>query len=185
MWFFRLFVLFCFSVSGVASVCDRHGSHVPAKGSGPEDTGPSHRHATRLERLRAPYIHSYIYTYIRININLLFVPLPTGGSITFKDVHFSYPSNPDRKILNGLSLHVPAGKKVAIVGSSGSGKSTIYRLLYRFYDADSGQVLVDQQDVRNITLPSLRSVRATHINLPYGACLMLIISLVLFGFRSW
>eukprot|EP01036_Dinobryon_divergens_P022502 gene22503-30763_t len=79
-----------------------------------------------------------------------------GGSITFKDVHFSYPSNPDRKILNGLSLHVPAGKKVAIVGSSGSGKSTIYRLLYRFYDADSGQVLVDQQDVRNITLPSLR-----------------------------
>ena len=79
-----------------------------------------------------------------------------GGSITLKDVHFSYPSNPDRKILNGLSLHVPAGKKVAIVGSSGSGKSTIYRLLYRFYDADKGQVLVDDQDIKEVTLSSLR-----------------------------
>jgi ABC-type multidrug transport system fused ATPase/permease subunit len=105
-----------------------------------------------------------------MDINLL-SHYQQGGSITFKDVHFSYPSNPDRKILNGLSLHVPAGKKVAIVGSSGSGKSTIYRLLYRFYDADSGQVLVDQQDVRNITLHSLRSVRVTtyNKNLPYWA----------------
>ena len=125
----------------------------------------------------------YLHTYRSMYINLL-SHFQTGGSITFKDVHFSYPSNPDRKILNGLSLHVPAGKKVAIVGSSGSGKSTIYRLLYRFYDADSGQVLVDQQDVRNITLPSLRSVRAAHIKLPYGAYFMLIISLVLFGFTS-
>jgi ABC-type multidrug transport system fused ATPase/permease subunit len=86
----------------------------------------------------------------------LLIPCRKGGSVTFNDVHFSYPSNPDRKILNGLSLHIPAGKKVAIVGSSGSGKSTLYRLLYRFYDTDQGQILVDGQDVKQVTLQSLR-----------------------------
>jgi len=80
-----------------------------------------------------------------------------GGSITFNDVHFSYPSNPERKILNGLTLHIPAGKKVAIVGSSGSGKSTLYRLLYRFYDVDSGSIAIDGQNVKEKTLKSVRA----------------------------
>jgi len=79
-----------------------------------------------------------------------------GGDILFQDVHFSYPSNPTRGILNGLSLHIPQGKKVAIVGSSGSGKSTIYRLLYRFYGANSGKVLIDGQEVNDVTLESVR-----------------------------
>jgi ABC-type transport system involved in Fe-S cluster assembly fused permease/ATPase subunit len=79
-----------------------------------------------------------------------------GGDIDFQDVRFSYPSNPTRSILNGLNLHIPQGKKVAIVGSSGSGKSTIYRLLYRFYGANGGKVLIDGQDVEGLTLASIR-----------------------------
>jgi len=80
-----------------------------------------------------------------------------GGTIELRDVHFHYPSTPQRQILEGLSLSVTPGQKVAIVGSSGSGKSTIYRLLYRFYDCERGQVTIDGQDVKDVSLSSLRS----------------------------
>ncbi|CAI9107189.1 OLC1v1006492C1 [Oldenlandia corymbosa var. corymbosa] len=76
------------------------------------------------------------------------------GSIQFENVHFSYLS--ERKILDGISFLVPAGKSVAIVGTSGSGKSTILRLLFRFFDPDSGHVRIDGQDVQKVTLESLR-----------------------------
>lgn len=62
-----------------------------------------------------------------------------------------------RSILNGVTMEIPAGKTVAIVGSSGSGKSTILRLLYRFYDATEGSITVDGQDMRSVQLQSLRS----------------------------
>ncbi|KAL4587867.1 hypothetical protein LXL04_000742 [Taraxacum kok-saghyz] len=78
----------------------------------------------------------------------------SGGSIEFQDVHFSYMS--ERKILDGISFVVPAGKSVAIVGTSGSGKSTILRMLFRFFNSDSGTVKIDGQDIRNVTLESLR-----------------------------
>ncbi|XP_075521888.1 ABC transporter B family member 25, mitochondrial [Primulina tabacum] len=78
----------------------------------------------------------------------------TGGGIEFDDVHFSYLS--ERKILDGTSFVVPAGKSVAIVGTSGSGKSTILRLLFRFFDAHSGHIKIDGQDTRLVTLESLR-----------------------------
>lgn len=65
-----------------------------------------------------------------------------GGSILFDNVHFSYLA--ERKILDGISFIVPAGKSVAIVGTSGSGKSTILRLLFRFFDAHSGSVITNQ-----------------------------------------
>ncbi|CAA0838109.1 ABC transporter B family member 25-mitochondrial [Striga hermonthica] len=78
----------------------------------------------------------------------------TGGSVEFKDVHFSYL--PERKILDGISFVVPAGKSVAIVGTSGSGKSTILRLLFRFFDTHSGHIKIDGQDIRTVTLESLR-----------------------------
>mmetsp|Transcript_26767 Transcript_26767/g.58286 ORF Transcript_26767/g.58286 Transcript_26767/m.58286 type:complete len:775 (-) Transcript_26767:470-2794(-) len=77
-----------------------------------------------------------------------------GLTISFKDVHFGYVH--DRPILRGLDLEVPAGRSVALVGTSGSGKSTVLRLLSRFYDCTQGQVLVDGVDVRDLKLSSLR-----------------------------
>ncbi|BBN06323.1 ATP-binding cassette, subfamily B, heavy metal transporter [Marchantia polymorpha subsp. ruderalis] len=77
-----------------------------------------------------------------------------GGNISFDNVHFGYVS--DRPILGGVSFDVPAGKSVAIVGTSGSGKSTILRLIYRFFDCQSGSVRVDGQDLKDVTLDSLR-----------------------------
>ncbi|KAK2430584.1 ABC transporter B family member 25 [Trifolium repens] len=77
-----------------------------------------------------------------------------GGSIQFENVHFSYLT--ERKILDGISLLVPAGKSVAIVGTSGSGKSTILRMLFRFFDPHSGSIKIDDQDIRDVTLESLR-----------------------------
>lgn len=78
----------------------------------------------------------------------------TRGDIVWTDVNFAY--TPDRPILRGLNLHIPAGKKVAIVGASGAGKSTIARLLYRFYDIDSGSICIDGQNIRQVTQDSLR-----------------------------
>jgi ABC-type transport system involved in Fe-S cluster assembly fused permease/ATPase subunit len=77
-----------------------------------------------------------------------------GGEIVFENVSFSYV--PDRVILKNISFHVPPGKTVAIVGSSGAGKSTIGRLLFRFYDVTEGRITIDGQDIRDITQSSLR-----------------------------
>ncbi|KAM3692277.1 hypothetical protein ACB098_08G075000 [Castanea mollissima] len=77
-----------------------------------------------------------------------------GGSIQFNNVHFGYLT--ERKILDGVSFVVPAGKSVAIVGTSGSGKSTILRLLFRFFDINSGSIRIDGRDIREVTLESLR-----------------------------
>jgi ABC-type transport system involved in Fe-S cluster assembly fused permease/ATPase subunit len=79
----------------------------------------------------------------------------TSGNVRFEDVRFSY--DPERAILKGLSFEVPAGKTVAIVGPSGAGKSTISRLLFRLYDVSSGKILIDGQDIRNVTQSSLRA----------------------------
>src|SRR3982751_1646337 len=79
----------------------------------------------------------------------------TSGSVRFDDVRFSY--DPEREILKGLSFDVPAGKTVAIVGPSGAGKSTISRLLFRLYDVSSGKIMIDGQDIRDVTQKSLRA----------------------------
>ncbi len=76
-------------------------------------------------------------------------------SVAFEDVHFGYEK--DRTILHGLSFEVPAGSHVAIVGPSGAGKSTIARLLFRFYDPQSGRILIDGQDIARVTQASLRA----------------------------
>jgi ABC-type transport system involved in Fe-S cluster assembly fused permease/ATPase subunit len=86
------------------------------------------------------------------------VPLViSGGDLVFDNVHFSYG---DRAILKGVSFRVPAGRRVAIVGPSGSGKTTISRLLFRFYDPQSGALLLDGQDLRDVTQNSLRAAIA-------------------------
>ena len=82
--------------------------------------------------------------------------LITGeGAIQFKRVSFSY--EPNRQILFDVSFEIPAGCTVAVVGQSGSGKSTLARLLFRFYDASEGCILINDQDIRDITQKSLRS----------------------------
>ena len=76
-------------------------------------------------------------------------------SLVFDDVHFGYER--DREILKGLSFEVPAGAHVALVGPSGAGKSTIGRLLFRFYDPWEGRILIDGQDIAQVTQASLRA----------------------------
>lgn len=78
-----------------------------------------------------------------------------GGEIVFDHVDFHY--EPARPILHDVSFRVPAGNTVAIVGSSGAGKSTVSRILFRFYDVASGSVRIDGQDIRDVTQSSLRA----------------------------
>ncbi len=77
-----------------------------------------------------------------------------GGSVTFLNVGFSYPD--DARVLQDFTLHIPAGQKVGLVGRSGAGKSTVLALLQRLYDPERGHVLIDEQDIAEVTLESLR-----------------------------
>jgi len=79
----------------------------------------------------------------------------TKGEVKFENVSFAY--EPERPILNHVSFTVPAGQMVAIVGPSGAGKSTISRILFRFYELSGGRVLIDEQDIRDVTQASLRA----------------------------
>lgn len=82
-------------------------------------------------------------------------PLNVGeGTVDFKDVTFWY--NPEIEALRGINLSIPRGNTVALVGASGSGKSTIMNLIPRFYDVTSGDILIDGQSIRDVTLDSLR-----------------------------
>lgn len=78
------------------------------------------------------------------------------GEIEFEHVKFTYPSRPDSIVLQDFNLKVDAGKTVALVGASGSGKSTAIALLQRFYDADDGIVKIDGVDIRNLQLKWVR-----------------------------
>ncbi|KPI37021.1 Iron-sulfur clusters transporter atm1, mitochondrial [Cyphellophora attinorum] len=101
-----------------------------------------------------------LFNLQKVNVNIKEVAHPKtlaltkGGEIKFQNVNFAY--NAERQILKNLSLTIPAGKKVAIVGPSGCGKSTLLRLLFRFYDTQGGTITIDGQDIRDLTLDSLR-----------------------------
>ncbi|CAG8982466.1 hypothetical protein HYALB_00009960 [Hymenoscyphus albidus] len=101
-----------------------------------------------------------LFNLQKVNVSIKELPnakplqLTKGGEITFENVTFGY--HPDRPILKNLSFTIPAGKKIAVVGPSGCGKSTILRLLFRFYDVQEGRILIDGQDIRDVSLESLR-----------------------------
>ncbi|GAB3539914.1 ABC transporter ATP-binding protein [Spirosoma fluminis] len=84
----------------------------------------------------------------------LFVPV--HGHVQFTDVQFSYPSRPDVPVLKGISLNVAAGRKIALVGQSGAGKSTIVQLLMRYYPMYNGQITVDGRDLSGFNVTELR-----------------------------
>lgn len=79
----------------------------------------------------------------------------TNAQVSFEDVEFHY--DPERPILKGVTFNVPGGKTTAIVGSTGAGKSTISRALFRFYDVSAGQITIDGQNIANVTQASLRA----------------------------
>jgi ATP-binding cassette, subfamily B, heavy metal transporter len=79
----------------------------------------------------------------------------TSGSLRFENVHFHY--DPAREILRGVDFDAPAGKTLAIVGASGAGKSTISRLIFRFFDPQQGRITIDGQDISKVSLESLRA----------------------------
>jgi len=81
----------------------------------------------------------------------------TEGKVEFKDISFAYPDEPDTKVIEHLDLSVRSGEMIALVGPTGAGKTTLVNLIARFYDPVSGKVLIDGQDISQVTLASLRS----------------------------
>jgi ABC transporter fused permease/ATP-binding protein len=81
---------------------------------------------------------------------------PIEGDIAYQNVHFSYPSRPDLPVLKGISFHIRAGEKIALVGYSGAGKSTIIQLLMRFYNHQTGDILVDGKPLSTYGITELR-----------------------------
>lgn len=102
-----------------------------------------------------------MFTLMRVDSNIVNIPdAPqlladrANSSIEFRNVNFQY--EPGKNIFQDLSFTIPSGKKVAIVGGSGSGKSSIVRLLFRFFEPSSGQIIIGGQDISSVNIDSLR-----------------------------
>ncbi|XP_075443556.1 ATP-dependent translocase ABCB1 isoform X1 [Ascaphus truei] len=87
-----------------------------------------------------------------------FQPDKVKGDIEFKNVKFTYPSRPDTQVLKGLTMKVPSGETLALVGSSGCGKSTTVQLIQRFYDPEVGTITIDGHDIRELNTKYLREI---------------------------
>ena len=96
---------------------------------------------------------------IRAPADPLALPARLRGEIELTELRFAYPSNPDRPAIDGITLHVPAGSSVALVGASGAGKSTLVDLLLRFYEPDRGSIRLDGVDARRVDPQALRCSR--------------------------
>jgi ATP-binding cassette, subfamily B, bacterial MsbA len=96
---------------------------------------------------------------------LVIAPPPLGGNVRFKNVSFAYHA--EAPALDKLTLDFPAGKKIALVGPSGAGKSTVFHLLLRFFETNSGTIEIDGQDIRSVTLASLRRTIALVTQEPF------------------
>lgn len=91
-----------------------------------------------------------------VEIKPISTVVPVTGNIQFENVRFSYPTRPDMTILRDISLNVAAGRKIALVGYSGAGKSTIVQLLMRYYQPQGGRILVDGQDIQALDITAYR-----------------------------
>ncbi|XP_044467495.1 ABC transporter B family member 15-like isoform X2 [Mangifera indica] len=96
------------------------------------------------------------YTRIQPDESEGYAPEKITGHVEFQDVHFAYPARPEVMIFKGFSINIEAGKSVALIGQSGSGKSKIINLIERFYDPLSGMVKIDGRDIKSYHLKSLR-----------------------------
>jgi ATP-binding cassette subfamily B protein len=85
------------------------------------------------------------------------LPQPAQGAVAFERVRFHYPARPDQSALEGFSLQVRPGETVAIVGPSGAGKTTVFQLLLRYYDPESGVIRLDGVDIKQVALEELRT----------------------------
>ena len=85
---------------------------------------------------------------------------PARGEVRVEELSFCYPARPDRRALDDVSFTVPAGKTVALVGPSGAGKTTVFQLLLRFYDPQSGRITLDGVDIASLSLAELRGAMA-------------------------
>lgn len=112
-------------------------------------------HEVTSQLVKAEWLYQLLQTKPSVQDKEDASPLKiTNCEIEFKNVHFSYGS--ERKILHDISFKVDAGQSIALVGETGSGKSTILKLLFRFYDVTEGSITIDGQDLRDVTMDSLR-----------------------------
>lgn len=117
------------------------------------DMGKAHSAAQVLKTLfdRKPSIDTWAPPGEKTHVNQV------TGTIEFRDVHFRYPTRPEQRVLQGLNLSIKPGQYIALVGASGCGKSTTIALLERFYDPDSGSILIDGKAVNELDVNSYRS----------------------------